>query len=170
VIDSREKLILFEETIAANKQMLSFIARNNAPVNDWQDLRQEILLAFWKSLDNYDGERSGLGTWLYSVAKRATENFKRKDHNRRKRDVVDYSKPAFVEQDGDQNGVIEEFTRKLGALDRQVFKMYLEDYNYAEISEALRIEEVNLRKRVSRVIQHLKADYKDYKGYKDGTR
>jgi hypothetical protein len=45
MIDSREKERLFDETVAGNKRLLSFFARNNAPINDWQDLKQEILLA-----------------------------------------------------------------------------------------------------------------------------
>ncbi len=68
MIDPLEKDRLFEEALAMSSQWLSVIARNNAPNNDWEDLEQEIRIAFWKSLDSYDGQSSSLGTWLYSVA------------------------------------------------------------------------------------------------------
>lgn len=114
MIDPLEKERLFEVTIAGNKQLLSVIARNNAPINDWLDLKQEIQLAFWKSLDSYDGESSGLRTWLFSVAKHTSKNF-----------------------------------------------------SYAEISSALGVDEVNLRKRMSRIKEQLKAQYQESK---NGTR
>jgi RNA polymerase sigma-70 factor (ECF subfamily) len=159
VIDPREKERLFEEAVAGNKQLLSVIARNNAPINDWQDLRQEILLAFWKSLDFYDGESSALGTWLFSVAKHAAKKFRDKNDRMRIRDESVYPNPGFVEQDRDQPKIIEEFTGKLGKLDRRVFTMFLDDLSYAEIYAVLGVNEVNLRKRMSRIKEHFKKRY-----------
>jgi hypothetical protein len=46
VIDPREKDRLFEETITRNNGWIGFLARNNAPINSWQDLDQEIRIAF----------------------------------------------------------------------------------------------------------------------------
>lgn len=159
MIDPREKERLFEETVAGNKQLLSVIARNNAPIDDWQDLRQEILLAFWKSLDSYDGESSGLGTWLFSVAKHTAKNFRAKNGKMRKCDEAVYPNPVFVEQERDHPRIIEEFTEKLGKLDRRVFTMFLDGLSYPEISAALGVEEVNLRKRWSRIKEHFKKRY-----------
>jgi hypothetical protein len=61
-IDLQEKERLFKEIIAGNEQLIDVIARNNAPISGWEDLEQEIRIAFWKSLDAYDGESSALGT------------------------------------------------------------------------------------------------------------
>ena len=80
MIDPREKERLFEEAIAKNNYWLGVIARNNAPIDNWEDLEQEIRIAFWKSLDSY-GERSSLETFFFSVAKK----FRRRNHNTRKR-------------------------------------------------------------------------------------
>jgi hypothetical protein len=46
VIDPREKDRLFEETITRNNGWIGFLARNNAPIDSWQDLEQEIRIAF----------------------------------------------------------------------------------------------------------------------------
>ena len=167
MIDPREKERLFEETVAGNKQLLSVIARNNAPINDWQDLRQATLLAFWKSLDSYDGESSGLGTWLFSVAKHTAKNFRNKNYKMKKCDEAVDSNSGFVEQGRDQPRIIEKFTGKIGELDRQAFSMYLENFSYADMSSALGVDEVNLRKRMSRIKEQLKAQYQESK---NGTR
>jgi DNA-directed RNA polymerase specialized sigma24 family protein len=74
---------------------------------------------------------------------------------------------VFVEQGQDQPRIIEEFTWKMRELDRQAFSMYLENFSYAEMSSALGVDEVNLRKRVSRIKEQLKAHYQESK---NGTR
>jgi len=147
--------------MANNKRWLGFIARNNAPIDNWQDLEQEIRLAFWKSLDSY-GERSSLETYFFSVAKHAAQKFRLKNHNARRGDESVYPHPIFIEQDRDQPRIIEEFKEMLGELDRKVFTMHLEDLNYAEMSAVLGIDEANLRKRMSRIKSHFKANYQDY--------
>ena len=159
MIDPGEKKKLFSETITRNSQWLGVIARNNAPGDSWQDLQQEICFAFWKSLDSYDGKRSNIGTWLYSVAMNTAKEFKRDNHNSKKRDERIYPRQVFVEQDRDEMKVVEEFIRKLEELDRQIFTMYLDDLSYAEMSAATGISDVNLRKRVSYLKQQFKAKY-----------
>jgi len=162
VIDPREKERLFEEALAENHMWLGVIARNNAPSNSWQDLEQEIWMACWESLNSYDGERSGLRTWFSSVANNTAKEFRRTNHRMRKRDEAVYPNPVFAEQDRDQLKAVQEFTERLGELDRQVFTMYLNDVSYAEMSAALVVNEVNLRKRVSRIKEQFKANCRDF--------
>jgi RNA polymerase sigma-70 factor (ECF subfamily) len=159
VIDRREKERLFKDTVAKNTQWLGVIARNNAPRGSWQDLEQEIRIAFWKSLDSYDGERSSPNTWFHSIARNTAEGFQRKNRNSRKRDERVYPNPVFVEQDRDQLRIVEEFIRTLGELDQQVFTMCLDDLSYEEMSAVVGVSEVNLRKRMSRIKEQFKAKY-----------
>ena len=112
-------------------------------------------------MDSYDGERSGLGTWFFSVAKNTAKDFRRKNHKTRKRDEGVLPNPVFVEQDRDQLRIVEKFTGMLGEPDRQVFTMYLDDLSYAEMSAALGVDEVNLRKRVSRIKEQFKTKCQD---------
>lgn len=160
MIDHREKEALFEQAIARNRGLLGLIARNNAPLDSWQDLEQEIRIALWKSLDSYDGESSKLDTWFVSVAKNTARDFKRRNHTSRKREEGIDPGPAVVDHARDELRIIEEFSTILGELDRQVFTMYLDDLSYAEMSAALGIEEVNLRKRMSRIKEQFKAIYR----------
>ena len=167
MIDPREKERLFEVIIKENDWWLNIIARNNAPIDSRQDLKQGILLAFWKSLDSYDGESSGLRTWLFAVAKHTAKNFRNKNYKMKKCDEAVDSNSGFVEQGRDQPRIIEKFTGKIGELDRQAFSIYLENFSYADMSSALGVDEVNLRKRMSRIKEQLKAQYQESK---NGTR
>ena len=161
MIDPREKERLFEEAIAEYRGYLGVIARNNAPIDSWQDLEQEIRIAFWTSLDSY-AERSSLGTFFFSVARNTARQFRCKNRNTRKRDEGVYPNPVFVEQDRDPLRVVEEFTAMLGELDRRVFIMYLDDLSYAEMSAALGVDEVKLRKRLSRIKEQFKTIYQGF--------
>jgi RNA polymerase sigma factor (sigma-70 family) len=162
VIDPQEKTRLLEEALSRNNDWIGVVARNNAPIHSSQDLEQEIRLAVWKSLDSYDGKRSGLGTWLFLVAQRTAKDFRNWNHKIKKGDEAIYPNPVFVEQTRDEIRIIEDFTAKLEELDRQVFTMYLDYFNYAEMSAATGIDEVNLRKRVSRIKEQFKTNYQDY--------
>jgi RNA polymerase sigma-70 factor (ECF subfamily) len=159
MIDSREKIRQFEETIDKNSQWLDVVSRKNAPIDSRQDLKQEILLAFWKSLNCHDGKGSCLDTWFSSVIRNTIKDFRRKNRRMRKRDEDTYPNPDFVEQDRDPLRIVDEFSGKLGELDRQIFTMHFDDLSYAEISAALGVNEVNLRKRMSRIKEKFKTIY-----------
>jgi RNA polymerase sigma-70 factor (ECF subfamily) len=159
MIDPQEKKRLFEETIGWNNGWISRIAQKNAPINSCEDLEQEIRLAFWKRLDSYDEKTSPLRKSFYSVARITAFWFKHKNSRMQKREEDLYSNSVYVEQERDQTSIIEEFTGKLGKLDRQVFTMYLKDSSYAEMSLVLGVSEVNLRKRMSRIKQKFKTIY-----------
>jgi len=159
LIDPNKKEKLFMETVAQHNQWLGVIARNNAPGDSWEDLEQEIRIAFWRSLDWYDGSNSSLGTWFHSVARNTVREFARKNHNARKGDERNYPKSIYVEQARDELRIVEDFIETLGELDRQVFTMYLDNCSYAEMSAAIGMEEATLRKRVSRIKMQFKAEY-----------
>jgi len=159
LIDPREKERLLEETLSQYKVWLGVLARNNASEDSWQDLEQEIRIAFWKSLDRYDGATSGLGTWFRAVVSNTVQDFKRKNRNSKKRDARVRPNPAFVEQDRDELRIVEDFTCRLNEPDRQVFTMYLDDRSYSEMAASTGMDEAALRKRVSRIKVQFKAEY-----------
>ena len=66
---------------------------------------------------------------------------------------------VFVEQERDQIGIIEEFKSKLGPLNRKIFTLYLDSPGYAKMSSDLGVNEVVLRKRVSRIKAQFKTIY-----------
>ncbi len=122
-------------------------------------LPQETRIAFWKSLDSYDGQSSSLGTWLHSVAMNTARGFKRQNRNSRKIDAGFQANAVWVEQDRSQLRILEEFMGILGDLDRKVFTMYLDLVSYGEMSASLGLDEAALRKRMSRIKEQFKAKY-----------
>jgi RNA polymerase sigma factor (sigma-70 family) len=162
VIDPQEKNRLFAEALSRYNDWIGVVARNNAPTNSCEDLEQEIRISLWRSLDSFDGERSGLGTWLFLVAQRTAKDFRNKNQKLKKGDEAVYPHPVLVEQNRDQIRIIEDFTSQLGEPDRQVFTMYFDYFNYAEMSAAADIDEATLRKRLSRIKEQFKTKYQDY--------
>jgi RNA polymerase sigma factor (sigma-70 family) len=159
MIDPREKGRLFEVTIEENDWWLNIIARNNAPINSCEDLEQEIRMAFWKSLGFYDGEIPDLGKRFFSVAINTVKLFIRKNSRMKKWEEGLDPSPYLVEPERDLVGIVEEFSNKLGELDRLIFTMYFDNLSYTEISAALGVNEVNLRQRMSRIKKRFKTIY-----------
>jgi len=148
-----DKQTLFEQILEENKSRLHMVARANATADFCPDLEQEILLALWSSLDRYEG-RSSLKTWFYRVAFNTVSNFLRRNHRRiRETCLSEADEPATCNSghNRDPLAILEEFTRSLGELDRIVFVMYLDNFSYSEMAEALKADEANLRVRMSRV-------------------
>jgi DNA-directed RNA polymerase specialized sigma24 family protein len=87
------------------------------------------------------------------------KKFRDKNDKMKKGDEAVDSNSVFVEQDRDQPRIIEEFAGKLRELNRRVFTMYLDDSSYAKISTTLGVDEVNLRKRMSRIKEQFKTQY-----------
>lgn len=159
MIDSLEKDRLFKELLAEYDWWLDIVVRKNAPINSSEDLEQEIRMAFWKSLDSYHGEIPNLKKMFFSIAINTANNFRRKDSRMRKYDECLYPDSLFVEQERDQIGIIEEFKSKLGPLNRKIFTLYLDSPGYAKMSSDLGVNEVVLRKRVSRIKAQFKTIY-----------
>jgi RNA polymerase sigma-70 factor (ECF subfamily) len=153
-----DKESFIENIIDQKGEWLRMMAKTFATSESWQDLEQEIFMALWASLDRFDG-RSSLDTWLYSIVRNTAIDFYRREQGFRKRDERLYPSPGFTEQNHDEMRFIEEFTHRLGDLDRQVFMMYLDDIGYREMSSRTGIDEVNLRKRLSRLKEQFKARY-----------
>jgi RNA polymerase sigma-70 factor (ECF subfamily) len=153
LIPGADKQSLFEKIVEENRSRLRIIARANADANSYPDLEQEILLALWNSLDRFEG-RSSLRTWFYRVASNTVSNFLRRNHRRiRETAMAAAEEPVTGNncQNRDPLAILGEFTRSLGELDRMVFLMYLDNFSYSEMSEAIKVDEANLRVRMSRV-------------------
>ncbi len=148
-----DKKSLFEQILEENRSRLHMVARANTNADSCPDLEQEILLALWNSLDHFEG-RSSLKTWFYRVAFNTVSNFLRRNQRRIREislSVADEPASCSNGHNRDPMAILEEFTRSLSELDRIVFVMYLDNFSYSEMVEALKADEANLRVRMSRV-------------------
>ncbi len=159
--EKTDRQTLFEKILEENKSRLRIISRANANSDCYLDLEQEILLALWNSLDRYEG-RSSLRTWFYGVASNTVSNFLRRNRKiSRETELTVAQEPATCSNghNRDPMAILEEFTRSLNELDRIVFVMYLDNFSYSEMSEAIKVEEANLRVRISRVKKQYESRY-----------
>jgi RNA polymerase sigma-70 factor (ECF subfamily) len=160
-MDASERDRLFDGILMENARLIHNMAWRHAGAALAKDLEQEILLAIWKSLDRYEG-RSSLTTWVYEVAINTARYFNR--INRRPEIIVELKDPEAAtgaNHDGqrDPDGIFEEFVGSIEAQDRAVLFMYLDRLSYREMSEILKIKEVALRKRISRLRQRFASTY-----------
>lgn len=129
--------------------------------NDREDLFQEITLQTWKSFNSFKGE-SKFSTWLYRIALNTAITFYRKEQLKRTTILSE----IFPDKSDEQN-LVEEQSQQLHAAINQLSKiekalvmLYLEDYNYNEISEILGITANNVAVKMNRIKVKLKEETK----------
>lgn len=131
---------------------------------DRRDLAQEIATQAWRSFGRYDPERP-FSTWLYRLAlnvaisqargaglrDRHTEALDEQAH-----DVADEN--ALPHEAEERVRALHRFIAGLGALDRALMLLYLEDRSHREIAEVLGISATNVATKIGRLKQRARAD------------
>ena len=119
------------------------------------DLFQEITIQLWKAYPKFRGEAK-FSTWMYRVALNTAITLYRK--NKRRIDTADYESIIFKikadeydETEELQLKLMYKAVKQLNDVDKALVFLYLEDKNYAEISETLGITEVNARVKMNRI-------------------
>jgi len=156
---------LFEGLVERNRRRLLGIARSYARGDEYQDLFQDILLQIWKSLDRFEG-RSSADTWLYRIALNTALTFRRRADTRSRHipppaeDANQrlHALPAGSTPDLD---LVRRFIGTLGAVDRAVFVLYLDDLSYREMAEILGLSEGAVGVRLNRIKKKFVAEYCD---------
>ncbi|MCQ2278285.1 MAG: sigma-70 family RNA polymerase sigma factor [Bacteroidales bacterium] len=128
---------------------------------EFEDLRQEILLALWKEYCQYGLTRFGTAdetTWTYTVALRAAMVFNR-NHARHHHKESSY--PTLPEQiqitsHSDDIESLHQLISVLNADEKRWVSYYLGHYSYEAISSIEKISKDYARKRMSRAIHKLR--------------
>jgi RNA polymerase sigma-70 factor, ECF subfamily len=110
-----------------------------------KDLFQEITIQLWKAFPKFRGD-SKFSTWAYRVALNTAITLYRKSTRLVK--TVDYESQQYFISNQDYNYEEEEQLKlmyqavyQLNDIEKALIYMYLEDKDYAEISETLGISE-----------------------------
>jgi RNA polymerase sigma factor (sigma-70 family) len=131
-----------------------------------KDVFQQVLINIWCSLESFES-RAGIGTWIYRIATNTCLGYLRSE-KRRKR-VFEAQAPVDPESIGDPGGGDEDADREeevqrlyqcvmqLKPVNRALISLYLEDVPTSEMAEILGISEGNVRIKLHRVKQSLKA-------------
>ncbi len=147
-----------------DKEFIKFIQDNQGIIykicriysdrkEDFEDLQQEIMLQFWKSLSSFKNQ-SKLSTWLYRVALNTALNFKRKKGIEIiKNDLTDYN----LTHRNIKNRYEEEIQwlykaiHQLNNLDKAIIRLYLEEKSYLEISEITGFPKEQIGVKIARI-------------------
>ncbi|ETN96530.1 RNA polymerase sigma-70 factor, ECF subfamily [Zhouia amylolytica] len=124
------------------------------------DLFQEITIQLWKAYPKFRGEAK-FTTWMYRVAlNTAITLYRKSKRSIQTQDFEGVSHKIKFEQYDDteeqQLKLMYKAIKQLNDIDKALVFLYLEDKNYAEISDTLGISEVNARVKMNRIKTKLK--------------
>ena len=121
-----------------------------------KDLFQEVVFQLWKSYPTFRGEATAK-TWMYRVALNTAitavrQQSSRPEHVELQEDAS--TRPGEASLEAKRIGRMEMLyhaIRSLNKVDRAVVTLYLEGFEYREISETLGLSETNVGVKLSRV-------------------
>ncbi len=122
------------------------------------DLRQEIHLQLWKSLEVFDG-RCSLKTWTFRVAHNTAVSYVNRERRRNTglvniEEIEPTAASRNAEPDIDRQRALRQLSQlilKLKPLDRQIMLSYLEDMDNAAIAEITGLSAANIAVKVHRI-------------------
>lgn len=129
---------------------------------DFDDLRQDVWINVWKSLDGFR-EDSSIDTWIYRVTLNTCVSCLRK----RKRSVLTspidgiFPEPADDEASDSSRErirVLHGLISRLSPLDKAIMTMHLDDRSNAEIAEVTGLTKGNVATRLSRIKSRLSTE------------
>jgi RNA polymerase sigma-70 factor, ECF subfamily len=151
----------FVKQLQENQNIIHKICRLYTSDEDaHKDLFQEITIQLWKAFPNFRGD-SKFTTWAYRVGLNTAITLYRK--KKRTIDTIEFDSTFHRVKQEDYNFEEEEQLKllysavnELNDIEKALVFLYLEDKDYAEISETLGISEVNARVKMNRVKGKLK--------------
>jgi len=121
------------------------------------DLFQEVLTNLWRGMEGFEG-RSDIKTWIYRVSLNTCISIDRK--NKKRKTTVPLSMNINLFEDNDDDSKQIEMLRKriakLGAFDRAIILLWLENMSYEEIGAVVGISAKNVSVRLYRIKEQLK--------------
>lgn len=158
---SQELEQAFVKQLRENQNIIHKICRLYTSGDDaHKDLFQEITIQLWKAYPKFRGD-SKFSTWAYRVALNTAITLYRKS-TRSVQTTSFESERTFIKQEDynyeeeEQIKLLYQAVYQLNDIEKALVFMYLEDKDYAEISETLGITEVNARVKMNRIKGKLK--------------
>lgn len=153
----KEKEKEFTDIVKAHKNTIFTVcylfSKDQDEVND---LFQEVLINLWKGYDSFEG-RSDVRTWIYRISLNTCIS---QDRKKKKAKSVPLSMSINLFEDRDEDTRQVEMLRKrinkLGAFDRAIILLWLENMSYEEIGQVVGISTKNVSVRLFRIKEQLK--------------
>ena len=129
-----------------------------------EDLGQEVFVAVYRSLGEFDAARSQFSTWLYRIAKNKTLNALKKKQPLFLRDVPDSAGPENVHREvaaAELHAEFDQILARLPVRQRLAFVWAeIEQLSYQDIAEIEGISLGSVKALISRARQHFQAALK----------
>lgn len=124
-------------------------------LDEHNDLFQEITIQLWQAYPSFKGQ-SKFSTWAYKVGLNTAISIYRKNSKYINTinidfDLNQYKYDEYIEEDEIRLKKMYQAIHQLNDIDKAFIFLYLEDKDYAEISETLGISEVNARVKMNRI-------------------
>ncbi|HEX8268630.1 MAG TPA: sigma-70 family RNA polymerase sigma factor [Flavobacterium sp.] len=151
----------FVQQLKQNQNIIHKICRLYTSGEDaHKDLFQEITIQLWKAYPKFRGD-SKFSTWAYRVALNTAITLYRKSTRMISTSEYDSARHFIKQEDynyeeEEQIKLMYQAVYQLNDIEKALVFMYLEDKDYAEISETLGISEVNARVKMNRIKGKLK--------------
>jgi RNA polymerase sigma-70 factor, ECF subfamily len=148
--------LAFVKQLKENQNIIHKICRlYTSGVDAHKDLFQEVTIQLWKAYPKFRGD-SKFSTWAYRVALNTAITLYRK--STRTISTVEFENQRhFIRQEEynyeeeEQLKQLYEAVYQLNDIEKALVFMYLEEKDYAEISQTLGISEVNARVKMNRI-------------------
>jgi RNA polymerase sigma-70 factor (ECF subfamily) len=156
---SPEQNELYRRVVAECGRMLDRLpAGYEADPDKRRDLRQEIHLQLWRSLEAFDG-RCSLKTWTLRVAHNTAASYVIRERRRNsklvgleeiERTLEHVEQPRDIDRDRTLREV-QQVILKLKPLDRQIIISYLEGMDAASIADITGLTPANIAMKIHRI-------------------
>ncbi len=147
----------FETIIKDYHNIIFKICKVYSSSEYFDDLYQEMLIAIWKSLKNFNN-KSSISTWLYKVVLNTALSYQKKENRKALKKVELQEADGNVEEGTSNNDRIELLyvaLRKLRPEERLIILLHIEEKSNDEIAEIIGITNGNVRVKLSRIKKKL---------------
>jgi len=164
---------LYENAVREYGRALDRLAAGyEADLEKRHDMRQEIHLQLWRSLELFDG-RCSLKTWTFRVAHNTAVSYVNRERRSKAPLVgleeIEGTLPGEVrEPDIDRQRELRQlagFIRQLKPLDRQIMISYLEEMDTATIAEITGLSTANVGMKIHRIKSILSSRFLEERRY-----
>lgn len=157
--------------VALEREFKELITRENATISkicfsysgsvaEFDDLRQDVLINIWRGMKSFRGE-SSQRTWVYRITVNSCLTTIRR-HSRYQHEDLD-SLYGLIESDNSDKEDIEQLHQaigRLGAQDKAIIMMWLDELTYDEIATAMGLARNTIATKIRRIKDKLTNEYK----------
>lgn len=138
------------------------LVQQGIPVQDAEDLAQDILVNVFQQIKNYNPELGALESWISGFARMSARAWRRQKLKQAKTEVSLDMMLAVRQHEQPDHGMadaIERTLAKLPSVDRILMRLrFVQGYTSAQIAKMTGLSDVNVRKRLSRAMERIRHD------------